>query len=291
MVQDVIETLQTLFQTFLAQIIGVAVGACILTLAVYVWHGILKERNINGRTKEEVPTSRLFWNYLAEGSAFLLRSIPKIGITALALFVVFQIGSKLYSVNRYFENERRIKELKAVIKNMERQQNLGKIQVVSRTEDSVTYKVTVFTGYKEEAATEEITLPGKEFYFDCLVINFDYSQISSGTADNIAYPYRIWSEQLSPEKAHYLTATFTDGTEQVPIPYLLQDDVYGIAPGTYLSRIKELFSIINDKEQSRRFGIRSTNGAAIHITPKDNEIYTIKVENTGGLSLHKEEEW
>ncbi|MBR1912975.1 MAG: hypothetical protein IJ828_11555 [Treponema sp.] len=291
MVQDVIETLQTLFQTFLAQIIGVAVGACILTLAVYVWHGILKERNINGRTKEEVPTSRLFWNYLAEGSAFLLRSIPKIGITALALFVVFQIGSKLYSVNRYFENERRIKELKAVIKNMERQQNLGKIQVVSRTEDSVTYKVTVFTGYKEEAATEEITLPGKEFYFDCLVINFDYSQISSGTTDNIAYPYRIWSEQLSPEKAHYLTATFIDGTEQVPIPYLLQDDVYGIAPGTYLSRIKELFSIINDKEQSRQFGIRSTNGAAIHITPKDNEIYTIKVENTGGLSLHKEEEW
>lgn len=291
MVQDLIATLQTLLQTFLVQIIAAASGACILVLAAYIWHGISKERKINGRTKEDVSTCRLFWNYFAEGSAFLLRSAPKIIIAAVSFFVVFNIGSKLYSVNRYFENEKRIKELKAVIKNMERQQNLGKIQVLSRTADSVTYKITVFTGYKEEAATHEITLPGKEFYFDCIVINFDYSQISSGTTDNIAYPYRFWSEQLSPENAQYLTATFTDSTEQVPIPYLLKDDVYGISPGTYLSRLKELFSIINDKEQSRQFGIRSTNGAAIHITPKDNEIYTIKVENTGGLSLHKEEEW
>ncbi|MCR5763545.1 MAG: hypothetical protein K6G00_09215 [Treponema sp.] len=291
MIQDLIADLQKILAGFLTQIIAGVAVLVIITLSAYIWHGIYKERKINGHTKENVSTGRLFWNYFAEGLAFILRSAPKIIVTGLVFFAVFQVGNKLYSVNRYFENEKRIKELKAVIKNMERQQNLGKIQVLSRTEESVTYKVTVYTGYKEEAVTEEITLPGREFYFDCIVINFDYSQISSGTADNIAYPYRFWSERLPPEKAHYLTATFTDSTEQVPIPYLLKEDVYGIEPGTYLSRIKELFSIINDEKQSRQFGIRSTNGAVIHITPKDDETYTIKVENTGGLSLHKEEAW
>lgn len=291
MTTEIINKLTNILQTFLVQIIVFVSAIFVITLTLYIWHGIAKERKINGKSKEQVSTGRLFWNYMAEGLAFILRSAPKILIAALVFFVIEEVGTKLYSVNRYFENEKRIKELKTVIKNMERQQNLGKIQVISRTDNSVTYKVTVFTGYKEEAVTEEITLPGKEFYFDCIIINFDYSQISSGTTDNIAYPYRFWSEQLSPEKAYYLTSTFTDSTEQVPIPYLLQDDVYGIAPETYLSRIKELFSIIRDEEQSKQFGIRSTNGAVIHIMPKDNETYTIKVENTGGLSLHKEENW
>ncbi len=291
MTTEIINKFTNILQTFLVQIIVFVSAIFVITLTLYIWHGIAKERKINGKSKEQVSTGRLFWNYMAEGLAFILRSAPKILIAALVFFVIEEVGTKLYSVNRYFENEKRIKELKTVIKNMERQQNLGKIQVISRTDNSVTYKVTVFTGYKEEAVTEEITLPGKEFYFDCIIINFDYSQISSGTTDNIAYPYRFWSEQLSPEKAYYLTSTFTDSTEQVPIPYLLQDDVYGIAPETYLSRIKELFSIIRDKEQSKQFGIRSTNGAVIHIMPKDNETYTIKVENTGGLSLHKEENW
>lgn len=291
MTTEIINKFTNILQTFLVQIIVFVSAIFVITLTLYIWHGIAKERKINGKSKEQVSTGRLFWNYMAEGLAFILRSAPKILIAALVFFVIEEVGTKLYSVNRYFENEKRIKELKTVIKNMERQQNLGKIQVISRTDNSVTYKVTVFTGYKEEAVTEEITLPGKEFYFDCIIINFDYSQISSGTTDNIAYPYRFWSEQLSPEKAYYLTSTFTDSTEQVPIPYLLQDDVYGIAPETYLSRIKELFSIIRDEEQSKQFGIRSTNGAVIHIMPKDNETYTIKVENTGGLSLHKEENW
>ena len=286
MTTEIINKLTNILQTFLIQIIVFVSAIFVITLTLYIWHGIAKERKINGKSKEQVSTGRLFWNYMAEGLAFILRSAPKILIAALVFFVIEEVGTKLYSVNRYFENEKRIKELKTVIKNMERQQNLGKIQVISRTDNSVTYKVTVFTGYKEEAVTEEITLPGKEFYFDCIIINFDYSQISSGTTDNIAYPYRFWSEQLSPEKAYYLTSTFTDSTEQVPIPYLLQDDVYGIAPETYLSRIKELFSIIRDEEQSKQFGVRSTNGAVIHIMPKDNETYTIKVENTGGLSLH-----
>ena len=291
MATEIINKFTDILQTFLIQIIVSVSAIFVITLTLYIWHGIAKERKINGKSKEQVSTSRLFWNYLAEGLAFIVRSAPKLMIAAVFFFVIEEVGTKLYSVNRYFENEKRIKELKTVIKNMERQQNLGKIQVISRTDDSVTYKVTVFTGYKEEAVTKEITLPGKEFYFDCIIINFDYSQISSGNADNIAYPYRFWSEQLSPENACYLTSTFTDSTEQVPIPYLLKDDVYGIEPETYLSRIKELFSIIRDEEQSKQFGIRSTNGAVIHIMPKDNETYTIKVENTGGLSLHKEENW
>lgn len=291
MLTDILQEFTETFTTFLTQIIIGTSALCILILTVYVWHGIAKERKINGRTKEEVKTGVLFRNYLAEGFVFLLKTAPKLIILAAALIFVDKIGGKLYSVHRYFENEKRIKELKLVIKNMERQQNLGKIQVVSRNSDSVTYKVTVYTGYKEEASSQTITLPGKEFYFDSIVINFDYSEISSGNADNIAYPYRFWSEQMAPENAHYLTQAFTDSAEKVPIPYLLKEDVYGIEPGTYLARLKELFSIINDEAQRKQFGIRSTNGAVIHFVPKDNEVYTIKVENTGGLSLHKEEEW
>lgn len=291
MLTDILQELSETLTAFLTQIIIGAALICVLILTVYIWHGIAKERKINGRTKEEVKTGVLFRNYLAEGFVFLLKTAPKLIILAAALIFVDKIGGKLYSVHRYFENEKRIKELKLVIKNMERQQNLGKIQVVSRNSDSVTYKVTVYTGYKEEASSQTITLPGKEFYFDSIVINFDYSEISSGNADNIAYPYRFWSEQMAPENAHYLTQAFTDSAEKVPIPYLLKEDVYGIEPGTYLARLKELFSIINDEAQRKQFGIRSTNGAVIHFVPKDNEVYTIKVENTGGLSLHKEEEW
>ena len=111
--------------------------------------------------------------------------------------------------------------------------------------------------------------------------------IESGKMTNIAYPYRVYSENIASSDAVPLTCVFNE--KNIPVMYLLKDaDIYGIAPDDYFKRLQELFKIVQDPETCKKMGIRSFQGNALHIKPEKYDTYTIRVEGSGGLSLHKE---
>ena len=111
--------------------------------------------------------------------------------------------------------------------------------------------------------------------------------IESGKTTNIAYPYRVYSENLASSDAIPLSCVFNE--KKIPVLYMLKDsDIYGISPDDYFKRLQELFKIVQDPETCKEMGIRSFQGNALHVKPEKNDTYTIRVEGNGGLSLHKE---
>ena len=126
---------------------------------------------------------------------------------------------------------------------------------------------------------------GTDLYFDSFVINFEYSEIGKGNQKNLAFPYRIYSEKISPENAIKFETFKTNPEKFVEKE---SETVLGLSRDLYIERAKEFIEIINDPVQRQEMGIRSNYGNAITIhTPQKGEVYTIMVNGTGGLKVKK----
>lgn len=121
---------------------------------------------------------------------------------------------------------------------------------------------------------------------DCNVYNFSYSLIETGEVQNIAIPYRIYSDIVAPEDGIILNAENENG-----IPFtLLQSSELGSADFYELQnkRLKKMMDIITNPETSKELGIIRTNqkaAVANYDIMQINKTYTITVENTGGLTF------
>ena len=231
---------------------------------------------------------------LGLGKSFLtfFANLPKILITIVLLFALNLILSITGEVNDFISNEKKITELSAVVKNLSRSDTIASFTVNEKRiyknqnkELIVTFKILSPEG--DVVSSQNLTINGEEIWVDFVNLNFEYSMIESGRMTNIAYPYRVYSENLASSDAVPLTCVFNE--KNIPVMYLLKDaDIYGIAPDDYFKRLQELFKIVQDPETCKEMGIRSFQGNALHVKPEKNDTYTVRVEGNGGLSLHKE---
>ena len=121
-----------------------------------------------------------------------------------------------------------------------------------------------------------------------MVINFDYSEIGAGKQRNLAFPYRIFSNEISPKNATILDSMFTLGNPDEFIENGVES-MLGLARDTFRKRAKEFIEIVKDPIKSQELGIRVAYGNTITIpanAQKNNE-YAIYIEGTGGLSLRE----
>ena len=189
-------------------------------------------------------------------------------------------------------DEKKINELSAVVKNLSRSDTIASFTVNEKRiyrnqkkEMLITFKILSPDG--DVVSSQNLTIDGEEIWVDFVNLNFEYSMIESGKMTNIAYPYRVYSENLASSDAVPLSCVFND--KNIPVLYLLKDsDIYGISPDDYFKRLQELFKIVQDAETCKEMGIRSFQGNALHVKPEKNDTYTVRVEGNGGLSLHKE---
>lgn len=229
------------------------------------------------------------------GFAKTVQFLASIAGVALMVYGLFQLKTFVSKVQT-------IMELQGVINNLKASAPIIQMQLVSADTENggflkgetlkpngkKTFKVGYFnaSGEIENFEPDTITIAGNDIYVDCDVYNFTYSLIKSGEAQNIAIPYRIYSDTVAPENGIILNPYTKQG-----IPYsLLQTTELGDENFYKLQneRLQKLLSIINDPEKAEQLGIiRTRQKAAVanYSSMKIGSSYKVLVQNNGGLTL------
>ncbi|MEN8120774.1 MAG: hypothetical protein ABFS35_10525 [Bacteroidota bacterium] len=219
----------------------------------------------------------------------ILTNVPI--VLGVVLFLVFVAGlsSGIETMDQFVKNQEKIRELKSLLKQLDQKYKVAELEV--KDYDLITDKTTLslkFYDYADQGFSNEvqdISIEGNDIYFDAVVLNFEYSEISSGQSKNIVLPYRLFSDKVPQENGISLNLKDENG---IPLIFKRKDkDIYGMDASKYSERVQEIMSYITDEEKARLAGIRSVYGNAVHKKVRKGEKLTIWVEQTGGLVIKK----
>jgi hypothetical protein len=197
----------------------------------------------------------------------------------VVLLAVTGIMKITLGINQFVERQKRIRELTIAIKYLEQSEKVLDVRVLSVKDGVTTLRLRYDAQGDPDAGIpntewkDDITIQGTNIYFDCMVLNFTYSEIASGRQKNIAIPYRVYSNVVPAEKGVPLHLASGD------IP---SGDDYGFIPPIYKERLTQL---LTDPEFAKEVGVRSVNGSAVFRYVFENDRYKIKIDNTGGIHL------
>lgn len=257
-----------------------------------LFHQCLKE-SAGG---EKLRKGRFFFLSLLDACAYTAVRLPKFFFALVTLFVLnalFSLGSQVESL---FSAQKQVKELSAVVKNLSRMDDIARITVLDdnlRTERGTKakkYKIEILSLSGAVLSSQSVSMEGEELFIDSVNINFDYAEIGSGRVQNIAFPYRVYTEKIPAQYGVNLTCMYDD--ENVPLLFLLtDDDVYGIEKPAYLERVREFSALLreeNGSEELKKLGVRSFNGSAVHANLSKGDIALVRTLATGGINLEKQ---
>ncbi len=222
----------------------------------------------------------------------IISKLPVLLAVFLILFGVVGLSTAFNTIDDFIENQKRIKELKIVVKNLDKSYIVAKLEIID-----VNYaeNITSLNVYYYDYALDDylpdyqsVSLKGRDIYFLNYVMNFDYSEIESGKKINLVLPYKIFSEEVSKDDGIKLQTTDSSG-----IPYVFHrdnDEIYGIDSSGYYSRLEEIAELMTNPEKARMEGVRSFYAAAPHFINriKKGQKIVVWVEQTGGLVLKRE---
>lgn len=285
------------------------------------WAKILPEKKNTGRLilcslKGFVISFKKIFIFIKESFKWLLVSL----ILAAFLLGIGQVSEWVLvaweditlfkqEIQEIIDNQQRLKELKAIAKNLSNTYINAKIQVldVDKLTGEAHFRFSVMdqtanNPEKTPLAVKEFSLPDADIYLDFYVCNFDYSEIGEGLKNNIAVPYRLYSSSIAPIDAIQL---LDDGG--IPLFFARDEQsLFGIDLETYNAQIGNLSENILDGDKARRSGIlrygdtvsantspenssvRSSSGSAVHRTFMKGDKYTVQISNQGGIILKKD---
>lgn len=297
--QPLLRFIVTSLKTILPFIVPFVLPVLIVLAVIILGYGIIGA--LSKLSEEEVRSSALNQEYRFSFRNFffyfihsaervtgkIVEYLPKICVTVAVFIAVNFIFVGITKFGETFENLQKIKELKIVVKNLSRSDAVAKITLMNKVGKEKNYKIEMLALDGSVLSEETVTLVGDEIAVDFININFDYSEIKDGEQTNLAFPYRVYSEYLAPNDGIELHCVFNG--EKVPVMYSFQrEDIYGISESDFHKRLGELFEIIQNEEQSRLMGIRSTVGNVPHFVMSVDEEIIINVEGTGGLSISRQ---
>ncbi|MDR0785722.1 MAG: hypothetical protein LBE74_07565 [Treponema sp.] len=202
-------------------------------------------------------------------------------ILAGVIMVLILAGSVLKltaGVNAFVEREKRIRELSIAIKYLEQSEKALAVKVDSVSNGRTILRLNYSAKNPEDDSIpsvdwrKEITIQGVDIYFDCLVLNFTYSEIMSGRQKNIAIPYRVFSNVVPAEEGVSLLDNI-----------VAEEDSFGFIPPVYGERLKQLLS---DEEFAKDMGVRSANGSAPHRIVNAGDRFSVRIEQSGGVNIY-----
>jgi hypothetical protein len=210
----------------------------------------------------------------------------------LILFGIVGLSNAFSTIDEFVENQKRIKELKAVVKNLDKSYIVAKLEITNV--DVVNNTTSLNVHYYDYALDDylkdyqSVTIKGKDIYFLNYVMNFEYSEIESGEKINLVVPYKIFSEVVPKDEGVVLQNVDSTG-----VPYVFyrdNDEIYGMDSLSYYNRLKELAEYMTNPEKARKDGVRSFYAAAPHYVNniKKGMKIIVWVEQTGGLVLKEE---
>jgi len=222
----------------------------------------------------------------------IISKLPVLLGVFLVLWGIVGLSTAMSSVDDFIENQNKIKEMKTVVKNLDKSYIVAKMEIVdiNYIENKTSLKIHYYDYELDDYLpnTQIVEIKGKDIYFLSYVMNFEYSEIASGKKINLVMPYKIFSEEVAKDDGVLLQTTDKDG-----VPYVFHRDdneIYGIDKISYNERLKEFSELMQDSEKARLAGIKSFYAAAPHYVGKiyKGQKIIIWSEQTGGLVLRRE---
>lgn len=230
----------------------------------------------------------LFITHTARVFFQVVMKFPVLLAALVALIFISGASQTVVDMHQYVENQKRIQELRQVVQQLDRSYKVAEITIDNVTYDgefttelSIQYFDYAQLGLKEEV--QQVTLPGRDIYFDALVLNFDYSTIAQGQEMNLSIPYRVFSDALPQNQGIPLELNTNDS---IPYIYLRNEDqLVGLPQDTYQERMKEITTFLHNQEAAQAAGVRSISGNAVHRYVSAGQRYELRIEQSGGMVM------
>jgi hypothetical protein len=212
--------------------------------------------------------------------------LPTLLLLAVSALSLVTVSAAVSRMEEAAAAAARIRELRSVIRNLERSVKVAEVKVLSRTLGVTRLSLSYFDPSfpSGSVGNKEINIAGSDIYIDAIVLNFQYSEIEEGRKTNLAIPYRVFSDEVSQAEGVPLGAFDPAG-----VPYAFHradEDLYGISPAVYRSRLAELMEIARTDAASRKEGIvRSLYGGALHRRVQVGDVLELRIEQSGGMTL------
>ena len=278
----------------------VLLGIILFLYFIASYAGKLRQRRLQhmaARSSYErgrVPGAEKITLFVGHTSQVLFHIITKLPVVLGALLIVLFISTAtnaITNMHEYVENRKEIKALQTTLQHLDQDYKVAEIEITEvdysqlpdvYTSLSIQYYDYAGLGLREDKQT--LTVKGRDIYIDAMVLNFGYSEIAAGGVQNIAVPYRIFSNQVAQTQAQTLEVMDEEG-----VPFIFhrkEAAIYGITPETYNEKLAEIATFFKDKEKARKAGVRSVYGNAVHRLVRAGQKFELRMEQTGGLTLN-----
>ncbi len=224
---------------------------------------------------------------------FVVNNITVLLLTLLIFVALLGVSSAVNAVDNFVQNQQKIQNLKTVVKNLSQDYQVAKIKILdyNYAKHQTTFEISYYDYALKKYLPnkQKITIKGSQIYVLSLVLNFDYSQIETGQKINLAIPFKVFSDEVESRDAIPLNTLDSNG-----VPYIYhrtEAQLYGIDSTTYATLIREIAHYIKNPKDAKRDGVRSILAASPHNIkyPRRGQVYIIKVQPTGGLTLSQQE--
>lgn len=182
--------------------------------------------------------------------------------------------------------QQEVRVLNQVVDRLTREERVAEVVVLDQRPDAETGRPLTEIEFIEldrdghALPSRRFCVPGREPYFDALVIKFDDKYVAAGDAlrgKSILLFQRVFSEMLAPQDGPRI-----DPANEIP-------DVFRVDrnPSPFEQNLwKRFWSYATDRKLAESEGIRVAQGEAVHAPMKPGQRWTLTLEADGGLNLY-----
>lgn len=219
----------------------------------------------------------------------VMNNAPVLLIVFLLMFFIVGFSNGIKTIDDYVQNRKKITELKTVFKQLDKNYKVADVEI--QEYNYVTKETTLELKFYDSSlgiskTKQNITIKGRDIYFDAMVMNFEYSEIAGANKNTLVLPYRIYSADVPSGQGILLN---TNDSLGIPLIYKRNaDDVYGISVDKYNKHLSEFIKYMKDSKAAKKAGVRSFIGNAVHLRTRKGEFFSIWAEQTGGIVIKRE---
>jgi hypothetical protein len=193
-----------------------------------------------------------------------------------------QIRQQTETIGKLEQEKQRLETYLKILKHADRK---ARVEVLSQDKDqqgtllsTIRFTETDAAG-KPIAASRDLKLPGKEVYFDTLVIKFDDHFVEQGDplkGQSLMLFRRIFSSTMRAEDGFAI-----DPQGQPPETYAEHQ-----APTAFEKELwRRFWDLANDEKLAKDHGVRAIHGDAPYMRLEPDRVYEIWLRSTGEVSI------
>jgi len=193
-----------------------------------------------------------------------------------------QIREQKDTIGKLEQDKQRLEAYLKILKQVERR---ARVEVLRKAKDqqgnlatTIRFTETDAAG-KPVSASRDLTLPGKEVYFDTLVIKFDDHFIEQGDplkGQALMLFRRIFSSNMRAEDGFAI-----DTAGQPPEIYTGHQ-----APNSFEKELwKRFWELANDEKLAKERGVRAIHGDAPYMRLEPDRVYEVWLRSTGEVII------